>query len=447
MLMPMSASADPIGSIVQVSNFSPTDSFTSCGSTSIATNADSGVTLAAWAGTQGGPAVSAPLNVAKIGANAAPGPTATYQPADATPLAVPGDCDPLSVNAGSNGGFIVTWSDAETDGAVYGILVNSAGAFVGTTFTVSSHTDYDDIETTSAAWSSADARYLVTWKANVSGPFPAALDSQQLVGRFIDGAGVPIGADFLVTNIAEGINDSEDVAYGGGTWVAVGVGNSDHILRAVRVAADGTADAPIAVPAPAGTGNGPAVEFNAVTGQFLVTGQYSQGPWGQLVQPSGVLVGAPFAIDPIVKGGKPRIASLGAQGWLIAWHSPNGADVYGIRVDAGGTPVGVAGLMSSGANDTDVESNFRPEVAFSAATGQAYVFWSRYIDDADETNVVIRAWRATEPAAEGPTLAETGMDAQSTGLWAGAGALALVGGVVAVAFSVRRRKSLGRSVN
>lgn len=447
MLMPMSASAEPIGSIVQVSTFSPADGFSSCGSTSIATNADSGVTLAAWAGTQGGPALSAPLNVATIGANAAPGPTATYQPADSTPLGTPGDCDPLSVNAGSNGGFIVTWSDADTDGAIYGILVDSTGAFVGTTFTVSSHTDYNDIETTSAAWSSADSRYLVTWKANVTGPFPAALNSQQLVGRFVDGAGVPIGADFLVTNIVEAINDSQDVAYGGGTWFVVGVGNSDHILRAVSVAADGTIGAPILVPAPAGTGNGPSVEFNVATGQFLITGQYSQGPWGQLVLPSGVLVGTPFAIDPIVKGGKPRIASLGTEGWLIAWHSPGGADVYGIRVDAGGVPVGVAGLMSSGANDTGVESNFRPEVAFSATTGQAYVFWSRYNVAVDETNVVIRAWQATAPAVAAPALAETGVDAQHTALLAGAGALALVGGAVAVAVGARRRRTVVRSLS
>lgn len=445
MLMPMSASAEPIGSIVQVSTFSPADGFTSCGSTSIATNVDSGVTLAAWAGTQGGPALSAPLNVATIGANAAPGPTATYLPADSTPLAIPSYCDPLSVNAGSNGGFIVTWSDADTDGAIYGILVDSAGAFVGNTFAVSSHTDYNDIETTSAAWSAANSRYLVTWKANVVGPFPAALNNQQLVGRFIDGAGAPIGADFLVTDIVEGINNSQDVAYGGGTWLVVGVGNSDNILRAVRVAADGTVDAPILVPAPSGTSVGPSVEFNSVTGQFLVTGQHSQIPWGQLVLPSGVLVGTPFDIDSINKGGKPRIASLGAEGWLISWHSPGGADVYAIRVDAAGMPVGAAELMSSGANDTSVEANFRPELAYSATTGQAYVFWSRYIEDVGETNVVIRAWQATAPAAANPALAETGVDAQRTALLAGGGALALVGGAVALAVSVRLRRTLIRA--
>jgi hypothetical protein len=443
MLIPMSASAVPVGSIVQLSSFSPADGFTSCGSTSIATNADSGVTLAAWAGTQGGPALSAPLNVATIGANAAPGPTVTYLPADSTPLAPPGNCEPLSVNAGSNGGFIVTWNDADTDGAVYGILVDSTGAFVGSTFVVSSNTNYSDIETTSAAWSAADSRYLVTWKANVSGPFPSALNDQQIVGRFVDGAGVPIGADFLVTNIVEEIDDSQDVAYGGGTWLVAGVGNADDILRAVRVAADGTVDAPILVPAPTGTGNGPGVDFNAVTGQFLVTGQNSDGPWGQLVLPSGVLVGAPFAIDTIIGGGKPRVASLGAEGWLIVWHAPGGADVYAIRVDAAGVPVGVAELMSSGANDTDVESNFRPGVAFSATAGQAYVVWSRNIVADDETNVVIRAWQATAPTVAdpvaGPVLAATGVNAQPIALLAGA--LALVG-AVAVSIGARRRRTV-----
>lgn len=442
MLVPLSASAETLGPIVQVSTFSPATGFTSCGDTSIATNADSGVTLAAWAGTQGGPAVSAPLHVATIGADAAPGPTATYQPADAMPLGLPGDCNPLAVDAGANGGFIVTWSDALTDGAIYGILVDSAGAFIGSSFAVSSHSTYSDIETTSAAWSAAESRYLVTWKASVDTPFPAVLAPQQIVGRFIDAAGVPIGADFLVTDIAQQINNSQEVAYGGGTWLVVGTGDLDSVMRAVRVAADGTVDAPILVPSPAGSANGAAVEFNAATGQFLIAGMAAGDSWGQLVLPSGVLVGAPFYIDTVLASGKPRVESLGAAGWLIAWHTSTGmgSEIYVVKLDTAGVPLGAPQAMSSGIADTAVELNFRPEVAFSATTGQAYVFWSRYLVADNATNVVIRAWG---DAIINPSLASTGVDAESGAALAGIGALTVLAGVIAVTVAVRRRRSFG----
>jgi hypothetical protein len=444
-LVPTAASAEPIGTIVQLSTFSPTTGTSVGGSASIATNPDSGVTLAAWAGTVNGIAVSAPINVAIIGANAVPGPTVTYQPADSMPAGAPSSRAPLSVSAGANGGFLVTWSGATTDNAIYGILVNSAGAFIGTAFAVSANTNYSDIETTSAAWSAADSRYLVTWKARVNVPFPTAANPQQLVGRFLDGAGVPLGADFLISNIVQEINDSQDVAYGGGAWLVVGVGNSDNVMRAVRVAPDGSVGAAIPVPAPTGTTNGAAVEFNTTTGQFLLVSKNSVGAWGQLVQPSGAFVGAPFAIDTVAGGGRPQVTAAGAAGWLVTWHSLGVRDIYAIELDGAGVPVGVPELMSSGANNPAVELNFRPEVAFSAITGQAYVIWSRRNATLNETNVVVRAWQAAEPAplpalpAAGPALAATGVDAERSAFLAGAGALALLAGAVAI--GARRRRT------
>ncbi|MCU1579438.1 MAG: hypothetical protein JWP19_1642 [Rhodoglobus sp.] len=439
---PMTASAASVGTIVQLSTFSPADGFTDCGSASIATNPDSGVTLAAWADTISGPGLSAPLSVATIGADAIPGPTTTYQPPDLMPIAVPGDCEPITVSAGANGGFIVTWNDASTDGAIYAILVDSAGAFIGGAFAVSSNTDYSDIETTSAAWDAADSQYLVTWKANVLSPFPLAANRQQIVGRFLDGTGTPVGTDFLVTDIVAQINNSQDVAFGGGAWIAVGVANSDSILRAVTVAPDGTVGAAIPVPSPAGTTNGASIAFNAATGQFLIVSRVAAGAWGQLVQPSGALVGAPFAIDTIVGAkGKPRVAAT-ASGWFVTWQNPNLTDIFGIELDAAGVPVGVPEFMSSGTSNPSIELNFRPDVAFSATTGQAYVLWNRYLNTPDETNVVIRAWQTPVIAAPAPApaLAATGVDASRTAVLAGAAILALLAGGVVV--GVRRRKTV-----
>jgi len=441
LLVPTAASADPIGTIQQVSTFSPTSNFTTCGSTSVASNG--GVTLAAWAGPTSGP-VSASVNVALLGVGGVAGPTVTYQPSDSTPLAQPSNCEPISVDAGANGGFLVTWNDASTDGAIYGVLVSSTGAFIGGAFAVSSNTNYIDTETVTAAWSPADSRYLVTWKTRVDSAFPGALGSQQLVGRFIDGAGAPIGADFLVTNFATQVNDSQDVAYGGGTWVVVGVGNNDGVLRAVTVSASGVVSAPIAVPSPTTSTTGPSVEFNAVSGQFLIVSR-DASPWGQLLQPSGALVGAPFTISTN-KGSRPRVTAIGADGWLVAWHGAGGADVSGIEVSTAGAPVGAPAVISAGANSAAVESNFRPELAFSAATGEAYVVWSRRIAAAGQTNVFARAWFVAAPApvvvpAAEPTLVVTGVDSDRAMVSFAVGGLALLAGMGALVIRRRRMAS------
>lgn len=437
LLIPTAASAEPIGTVQQVSTFSPTQNYTSCGSASVASNG--GVTVAAWAGPTTGP-ISASVNVSVLGVGGVAGPTVTYQPSDTMPLGQPSNCDPISIDAGANGGFLVTWSDSSTDGAIYGVLVSSTGAFIGGAFAISSNTNYSDTETVTAAWSAVDSRYLVTWKTRVNGAFPAALGSQQLVGRFIDGAGAGIGADFLVTNFANQVNDSQDVAYGAGTWVVVGVGNNDNILQAVTVSASGAVSAPIAVPSPSTTTNGPSVEFNATSGQFLIVSR-AAGTWGQLLQPSGVLVGAPFAIDG-GNGSRPRVAAIGADGWLVAWHGQSQVDIFGIEVSTAGAPVGTTQVIGAGAGNAAVESNFRPEIAFSATTGEAYVVWSRRIAAAAQTNIFARAWfvsaPAVAPAAAEPTLVVTGVDSERALLSLTIGGLALLAG--AATLLVRRRR-------
>ena len=436
------AFAEPVAAVVQVSTFSPTTSYTDCGSTSIANNATSGVTLAVWAGLE--TSGSASVNVAVIGADGVPGPTAVYLPDASMPLAPQGQCDPVSVDAGADGGFLVTWNNGNDDSAIFGLVVTSAGAFSGGSFVVSSNTNYNDTETTSAAWSAADARYLVTWKTNVSSAFPAALATQQIVGRFIDRTGAPIGSDFLITNSVHGIDNSQDVAFGGGIWVAVGVEISTNVVQAVTIAADGTVGAQLAVPAPAGTSAGPSIAFNSTTGQFLVSSKTSAGIWGQVLTSGGALSGAPFVIAAGSGTGKPRVASLGPDGWFVSWHNSGQADVLGIQVDSSAAPVGSPAFLSSGTANTSVEENFRPEVAFSAVTGQAYAFWSRWVAVDGATNVVVRAWHVTAgiPLPAGvvaPALAATGIDQERTALVAGVGALALIAG--AVILVARRRRT------
>jgi len=459
LMVPAAAYAEPVATIEQLSTFSPPSGFSSGGSAAVAYNPDSGVTLAAWAGTTPDRSVSAPVQISVIGLDGAPGATATYQP-DNELLAGAGSNEPISVDPGANGGFLLTWNDGDSDNAVYGILAGSDGAFIGEAFTVSSNNDYRDTETVSAAWSPAAARYLVSWKTNVSTAFPAAVAGQQLVGRFIDETGAGIGDDFLVTDIPEQINDSQDVAFGGASWVVVGVDNSNHVLRAITVAADGTVGAPIEIPTPSNIGaTGPSIAFNPELDQFLISAKDNNGDiWGQLLHADGSASGTSFMIVTGAQG-KPSIASTGVNGWFLAWHVQGAVDVFGIALDSDAAVLGMPEVISSGAADRDVEQNFRPNVTFSGVTGQAYVIWSRLIQADSATNVVLRAWHIADgvplvsdtPVVEpvepvepvvvpaviaDPELAATGVNALSLMGLTAASVLALLAGLLLV---VRRR--------
>jgi len=441
-LLPSAASAEPIAGVVQMSTLSPVANYTSCGSSSIANNATSGATLAAWPGNLSDQSSSAPLEVALVAANGVKGPTASYQPSDSFFLGYGSSCDPLAVDAGPNGGFIVTWTDSSGDNAVYGILVSAAGAFIGGAFAVSEFDTYSDIETVSASWSQSDGRFLVTWKAQVLAAFPAALNGQQLVGRFIDAAGAPIGGDFLITDLAIGVDNSQDNAYGAGIWIAT-VTAQDSVVRTVTVTAAGVVGVPVAIPAPVGaSSNGPSVAYNPTLNQFMLVAKTGTRLWGQILDSTGAAVGASF--DVVVSNGlsRPRVTPIGAEGWFMTWHNNASLDIIGVELNASGVVQGVPEVLSAGANDATIETNFRPEVAFSASSGQAYVIWSRHQSAPNETNVFLRAWQATAPAAvaaPAPSLAATGVD--SDGILIGAGiaaiaGLALLAGVVA--FSRRK---------
>ena len=437
--VPSAASAAPVAGVVNLSNFAPTISETSCASSSIATNPDSGATVAAWAGAVAGPNLSAPIYAAVVGVNGVAGPTASYQPADAFLVSEPGgSCNPVSIDPGAGGGFLLSWNSGN-DTTVFGILVSAAGAFVGGPFQISSNSNYADIETVTAAWSEAQSRYLVTWKADVASPFPAANGLQQVVGRFIDGAGTPIGADFLVTDLVGQIDNSQDVAFGAGVWIAVGVNDGTGAVQAVTISSAGVVGPAVPVPAPSGSSTGPSITFNATLNQFMVVAKSGSTLWGQVLDATGAISGAPFAVYTYASGspGRPRVASLGADGWIVTWHTPNSLDVVAIEVDATGAVVGAPEFLSSGLNSAAVENDFRPEVAFSPTTGQSYVLWSRYVDATDSTDVVVRAWGA---AVAGPGLAATGVDEDRvTTLLGAVGALTILGSL-ALATSRRRAR-------
>jgi hypothetical protein len=434
LFVPTGAFAEPIANIEQLSSFSPASTSTS-GSVAVANNADSGVTLAAWAAPAIEPGESARVQVAVIGVDGLPGPVATYQPVNEF-LGGPGNSNPISIDAGANGGFILTWNDSNGDNAIYGILAGADGGFIGDAFTISSNTDYSDIETATAAWSPSEARYLVSWKARVLDVFPSAANDQQLVGRFIDAAGTGIGDDILVTDIAEGIDNSQDIAWGTSSWVVVGVDYAADMLRAVTVQGDGTVGEAIQIPTPsAGGSTGPAIAFNNVVKEFLITAKDNNGDiWGQRLSADSSALGVSLVLAAGADGGKANVSATGTQGWSIAWHNHDATDVFGLAVDTAGAAVGVAEVVSSGADDRNVESNFRPGVAFSAVTGQTYIIWTRYVTADNASNVVLRAWYTapgvplvTTPTQVTPPATVTDLTAAPVPMLAATGSENLIG--------------------
>lgn len=394
------AIADPVGSPNQISNFATPHDTTSCGGPALAYNPVSGKTLSAWTTDNDG---TNAIEVALLNADGTGGTIASYSDVSVPPFS---DCEPVAIGAAPDGGFIVVYDDFDY---ILGIKVSSSGTFVGSHFVVSSNS-YDDYETMDIEWSPEHQKFLVAWSGNDVVPsFPSALGGQQLVGRFINGSGVGIGDDFLITNISGGYNNSMDMAYGDSVWAVVGTNNnSPRYPQVTFVSSVGGLSAAALCQATPTISGGASIAYNASADLFACAWKTNANPYPlgyNLMDSTGVLE---FGSDVQLSAegnGKPRVASLGASGWLFTWHGVNQKDIDGVVADVSGSTLGEIEYVSAGLQDTALETNFRPSVAFSPATGNAYIVWSHNDNVANETEVYSRAWYVTEPE-----LADTGFD-------------------------------------
>lgn len=254
------------------------------------------------------------------------------------------------------------------------------------------------------------------------------------VGAVAPGAGVPQGTVTVLLDSA--VLETATLDSSGVATLAVAPGDAgDHTLT-VDYVGDGSFEA----------GSG-ALDLTVVR---LETATYLPG-----TDLSAVYGGTSFMIV-IGAQGKPSVTATGVNGWFLAWHVQRAVDVFGIALDSGAAVVGVPEVISSGAADSTVEQNFRPNVTFSGVTGQAYVIWSRLIQADSATNVALRAWHVAdgvplvsntpvvepvEPAivpavSADPELAATGVNALNLMGLTALSVLALLGGLLLV---VRRR--------
>lgn len=402
--VPVAANAAPVGSPSQISNFANPQDFDNCFGAAVAYNPDSGKTLTGWTTYSPFLNIDESVEVSLLGSDGTGGSIAAY--ADET---VPGsnDCNVISIAAGPDGGFIVIWTD---DDKILGIKVNSSGAFVGSHFVVSSNVTYLDVETQDIEWSSVHNKFLVAWSGSFSGSlFPSATGTQQLVGRFIDATGAGLGSDFLITNDSNTYDNSMDVAYGDGVWAVVGNADNGDFPTVTFVANNGGLSAEAPCQATALRTSGASIAYNTSTDSFLCAWKGAGSDvYYNLMDSTGALseiADVQLDSDGTVSG-KPRVESLGENGWLFTWHGTGSRDVFGAAIDVAGAFVGEVEYVSAGLNDSDLEANFRPAAAFSPSTGLAYIVWARHDYVAAETEVYSRAWYVAE--AE---LAETGFDA------------------------------------
>lgn len=303
------------------------------------------------------------------------------------------------VAAGPDGGWLVVWQDAARS-RIYGQVIDSNGQPVGPNLNISSNSNYTSIETMSAAWSPTESRYLVTWKAVVTTAFPSAPGPQQIVGRFVDAAGAGIGNDFLVTSTAQEINNSQDLAYGNGRWVAVGATQSatrvvGQVVTAAGlqgqlfdVSALGAGDTPIA----------PSIDYNEVTKQFMVVFRQTSGSVGEyarLLDGNATPVGSNTYLGG--DGSRPQVAAAGSRGYLATWHTPaasygaTGA-VMGRLTEADGTPAGTLIQISEPSPFVGV----RPTVIWSQVHGK-YMLGYGGRPGSGSSNYYARTWLRATP--------------------------------------------------
>lgn len=408
------ASALPVGSPNQISDYAVPVNMGDCGGPGIGYNASNGKTLAAWTtGTGSIESVEFTL-ISEDGTGSVIG---SYT-ADADEIPSIRDCQPVEVSGASDGSFLIVW--VTNDSSIAGLRVDENGTVIGSHFVVSSHTNYDDIETVAIVWSNSDQRYLVAWKADVIAAFPSASGNQQLAGRFIEADGTGIGADFQITDSPDEYDNSMGLTFGDGVWAAVGGNDGGNKAYVTFISPDGTLSDEFPCSAQNSNTSSASIAYNADTNEFACVWRSNFNVYGNFLDSSGnlrevtdlVLVDAVSA--GLSVGGKPRIDSLGVDGWIVTWQTTGSADVSGAQVDGDGLIVGEIEFVSAGVNNSAVEKNFRPDVSFSPATGYAYIVWSRQDRSISQTEMYSRAWYITEglgvPSVE-DDLAATGVDA------------------------------------
>jgi len=354
----------------QLTTFDPAVNITSGSGTSVSTHPETGKTMVAFIqpdadATYGGMLVVGLLNAS----GALDG--SLVEVSTAIPSSAPDGYQPAYLTAGPDGSWLVVWPFASDTNGVAGQIISASGTLSGTNFYISDD-QYSNIETVTAAWSATDGRYLVTWKARVNGRTVSlgALNDQQIVGQFVNGTGSLIGSNFLVSNLLDGVNDSQGVAFGNGIWIAVFSENGDKPTGQIVTAAGLQSTAFKLSSDESQSYYAPRIVYNSATNQFLASFWEDSGEDTKhlrLLSGGGTPLGSDVVY--VAAGARPHLGVAGAGGYVMTWHESN--KIWAQAFDVTLNLVGERYQVS-----TDAVTAFRPEIACTDG-GFVFTYWGR----------------------------------------------------------------------
>ncbi|MDY6874869.1 MAG: hypothetical protein SWK90_01510 [Chloroflexota bacterium] len=269
--------------------------------------------------------------------------------------------------------YLAVWGDQRSDDGQE-VVGQRIGALLGTLnwhdFNISA--PLESQENPRVAYNSTDQQFLVAWQDERDG-------DSDIYAQIVLTTGIPITGNVVVQDEAHQLVDPA-VAYSpiGNTYVVVWHDEDDGDIEERVVNADGTLGVGVFNVIVAGTH--PAIAYNSAADEYLVV--FTSGGddiSGRRVATDGTFLGAAFSISSDAAAQSlPQVAYNGADDeYLVVWSDErtDGADVYGRRVDADGTPLGDDFAIATGTDAQDV-----PSVAWNSDDNEYLVAWHDYRD-------------------------------------------------------------------
>jgi RHS repeat-associated protein len=238
--------------------------------------------------------------------------------------------------------------------------------------------------TPAIAYNPTNLEYLVVWREYT--------DQHDVYARRVLSDGTPIGGPIAVTT-GSGDQQWPNAAYGAGVYLVVWQDDSTNTVRGQIIQANGLLSGTAVTIGSGGSNNAPAVDFNPVSGEFLVVWAYDPGGnndiRAQRVAPTGQLLGTAFAVaDQAEHELFPALAHDAAGTYLVVFLCYDSSE-YGLcgqRVASSGSLTGSRFSVFDGDNST---SNL-PNLAYDPL-GDGYLVTWRETTGGSSEDIWVRA--------------------------------------------------------
>jgi hypothetical protein len=315
----------------------------------------------------------------------------------------PGFQEDPSVAMGPGGSFVVVWMSYTQDGSSGGVFAqrfDAAGDAQGSEFQVNSYTPFS--QRYPSAGMDASGNFVVAWL----GPGQQDLYDGIHAQRF-DAAGIAQGSELRVNTSAASPLDRPSVAMNPGgsfvvAWVGPGDGSGDVFARRFDAAGNPQGGELLVNTSAAGYQRMPSVATGA-GGSFVVAWVSPEldgnaDVFARRFDAAGIAQGSEFLVNTYTTGyqGRPSVAMDASGNFVVAWWSPNLADIFARRFDAAGVAQG--GEIQVNASDPFAEL---PPSAAMGPDGSFVVAWQRDDPSGDARYVSARRFDAAGVAQGG----------------------------------------------